>query len=106
MINWMNVGDPKITETRLHGTHKANIVYALDVIIDQNSDGVLVCEDAFLGKENVDNAMINQECLNFDDRIFCGVVRVKEFYIGEQIEQEQSRDNETEEPADIYPVEE
>lgn len=106
MINPMNVGDSSIKEITLHGNHYAEILYALDVILDPNADGVLVCEDSFLGKENVDKALMNLECLNYNDRVYQGVVRVRDFYIGDKNEQAERGVNETEEPADIYPVEE
>lgn len=103
MINWMNAGDKSIKETRLNGTHKAKNVYALDVVLDENSDGILICDKIFLGKEHVDYAMKNTHELNHDDRIFCGVVRVKDIYIGDEFEQKQSGTTETVESSDIYP---
>ncbi|UPW42373.1 hypothetical protein EBPHNEJP_00075 [Salmonella phage CF-SP2] len=106
MINWINVSDSKINESRLHGNHEAQNVYALDVVIDPNVDGILTCDNVFIGKEHVQFALSNQESLNFEDRIYCGILRVKDIYTGEQNEQEQSRVVETEETADIYPREE
>lgn len=85
MINPMNIGDRSIETSTLHGEHKANIVYAKDVIVKDIISGTLRCKDVVLGEPPED-----RKSLEWDDRIYYGVLVVGQLFVGDQEEADDS----------------